>query len=309
VLIAQPGLNTTPTLWFFDKAKQDDKILFIDARNIFTQIDRAHREFTEEQVQNIAIISQLHRGERYKFVSLVDDYFRQGMTKLVENKTKVEPVSAQLLEVLEDAAGKQAVGELVKQWAGLKELQAKYDKYVATFSKEQSIDKKNKAQHQLREVFEPFFAALHEGLKKLDKIVRQHEKQQAEAAKAEGKRGNVDRKTKALKEALEALHDEVKSAESFFRYIHWLQERFPKAEYEDVTGLCKLASPKDVKEQDYSLNPGRYVGVVIEEDGKSEEEFVEELLAMNEELVGLNEDARKLETVIAHNVAQIAGEE
>jgi len=309
VLIAQPGLNTTPTLWFFDKAKQDDKILFIDARNIFTQIDRAHREFTEEQVQNIAIISQLHRGERYKFVSLVDDYFRQGMTKLVENKTKVEPVSAQLLEVLEDAAGKQAVGELVKQWAGLKELQAKYDKYVATFSKEQSIDKKNKAQHQLREVFEPFFAALHEGLKKLDKIVRQHEKQQAEAAKAEGKRGNVGRKTKALKEALEALHDEVKSAESFFRYIHWLQERFPKAEYEDVTGLCKLASPKDVKEQDYSLNPGRYVGVVIEEDGKSEEEFVEELLAMNEELVGLNEDARKLETVIAHNVAQIAGEE
>ena len=69
--------------------------------------------------------------------------------------------------------------------------------------------------------------------------------------------------------------------------IHWLQERFPKAEYEDVTGLCKLASPVDVKEQDYSLNPGRYVGVVIEEDGKTEEEFVSELLAMNEELVSL----------------------
>ena len=38
------------TLWFFDKAKTDDKILFIDSRNIFTQIDRAHREFSAEQI-------------------------------------------------------------------------------------------------------------------------------------------------------------------------------------------------------------------------------------------------------------------
>jgi type I restriction enzyme M protein len=88
-----------------------------------------------------------------------------------------------------------------------------------------------------------------------------------------------------------------------------LQERFPKAEYEDVTGLCKLATVAEVEEQDWSLNPGRYVGVVIEEDGKTEEEFVEELLAMNDDLVQLNDEARKLESVIAQNVAQIAGEE
>ncbi len=297
------------TLWFFDKAKKDRNILFIDARNIFTQIDRAHREFSEEQIQNIAIISHLHRGERQKFVRLIDDYFRQGMERLVENKTRVEPVSAQLLEVLDDQAGKQAVGELVKQWAGLKALRASYEQYLAKHGKEAAIDKKNSAQLQLRESFDPFFAALHEGLKKLDKIVRHHEKQQAEAAKVEGKRGATDRKTKALKEALEALHDEVKNAESCYRHIHWLQERFPKAKYEDVTGLCKLASPAEVKEQDYSLNPGRYVGVVIEEDGKTEEEFVSDLLAMNEELIGLNGAARELEAVIAHNMAQIAGEE
>src|ERR1700730_18786007 len=50
------------TLWFFDKAKADNSILFIDARNTFTQIDRAHREFSDEQIQNIAIISRLHKG-------------------------------------------------------------------------------------------------------------------------------------------------------------------------------------------------------------------------------------------------------
>jgi type I restriction enzyme M protein len=82
------------TLWFFDKAKKDNDILFIDARNIFTQIDRAHREFSEEQIQNIAIISHLHRGERHKFVQLIDRYFQQGMERLAENKTRVESVSA-----------------------------------------------------------------------------------------------------------------------------------------------------------------------------------------------------------------------
>ncbi|MFA7060210.1 MAG: N-6 DNA methylase [Pedobacter sp.] len=113
-------VTLSATLWFFDKAKQDKKILFIDTRNIFTHIDRAHREFTEEQIQNIAIISQLHRGKRQKFVQLIDGYFQQGMEKLAENKAQVEPVSEQLLEVFEDNDGKQAVAELVKQWSGLK---------------------------------------------------------------------------------------------------------------------------------------------------------------------------------------------
>ena len=66
-----------------------------------------------------------------------------------------------------------------------------------------------------------------------------------------------------------------------------MQERFPKAEYEDVTGLCKLASPAEVKEQEYSLNPGRYVGVVIEEDGKTEEEFIADIATLGDELTEL----------------------
>ena len=86
------------------------------------QIDRAHREFSDEQIQNIAIISQLHKGRREKFVQLIDRYFAEGMERLVENKTQVEPVSAQLLEVLDDDAGKQAVGGLVEQWAALVKL-------------------------------------------------------------------------------------------------------------------------------------------------------------------------------------------
>ena len=297
------------TLWFFDKAKPDERILFIDARNVYTQIDRAHREFSAEQIQNIALISRLHKGRREDFVRCIDRYFAQGLAKLAENKTRVEPVSQQLLEVLSDASAKQAVGDLVKQWSVLPKLQKQYENFLAKHAQESSVDRKNQAQHTLRAAFDPFFTTLHNGLKSLDKTVRHHEKQQADKARAKGQRETTDRKTKALKTALDALHEEVKTAESYYKHIHWLQERFPKAQYEDITGLCKLATPAEVAEQDCSLNPGRYVGVVIEEDGKTEEEFVADLLAMNDELSRFNDEARELETTIAHNILQIAGDE
>jgi type I restriction enzyme M protein len=55
------------SLWFFDKDKKNtprkDKVLFLDIRGIYRQIDRAHRELTEEQVQYIANIVRRYRGE------------------------------------------------------------------------------------------------------------------------------------------------------------------------------------------------------------------------------------------------------
>ncbi|MDP3281510.1 MAG: N-6 DNA methylase [Nitrosomonas sp.] len=296
------------TLWFFDKAKRDDRILFIDARNIFTQIDRAHREFSEEHIRNIAIISHLHKGQREKFIRLIDHYFAAGMERLIENNEKIEPVCAQLLDVLDDAGGKQAVSELLQHWKELEKLQTHYAQYREERAIAAEIDKKNQAQHQLRNAFDPFFSALHEGLKRLDKTVRQHEKQQTEQAQQEGKRNSTDRRTKALKTALEELHQDVKNAEIYFQHIHWLQERFPNAQYEDVTGLCKLATPEEIKEQDYSLNPGRYVGVVIEEDGKTESEFIGEVFILNSELELLNSKAAQLEQVISENVRKLMDE-
>ena len=192
----------------------------------------------------------------------------------------------------------------------LAKLEDRYASYLDSThgAKPTALDAHNTAQHKLHAAFAPFFAALHAGLKALDKTLRQLEKQQSDAAQAEGKRGSTDRKTKALKTALDTLHTEVKDTEMWFAHIQWLQARFPKAQYDDVTGLCKLATRKEVQEQDWSLNPGRYVGVVIEEDGKTEDEFISGLLAMNAELATLNAEARVLEDVIAGNVALLAGE-
>lgn len=58
-------------LWFLDKGKKStdraDKVLFIDARHLFHQIDRAHREFTPAQIEFIANIVNLYRGEEPEF--------------------------------------------------------------------------------------------------------------------------------------------------------------------------------------------------------------------------------------------------
>ncbi len=55
------------TLWFFDRGKRgtdrEDKVLFIDARKIFRQIDRAHRDWLPEQIEFLANIVRLYRGE------------------------------------------------------------------------------------------------------------------------------------------------------------------------------------------------------------------------------------------------------
>ena len=296
------------TLWFFDKAKADDKVLFIDARNIFSQIDRAHREFSEEQIQNMTIISRLHKGRCDEFLDLIDSYLASGMQHLAENKIQVEPVSQKILEVLDDKVGKNAVTRLVKTWDNLDTLEKAYDAFQQKNGDKTTVVNKNRAQQELCATFIPFFTKLHGCLKQIDKVVRRHDKTYAEKAKEDGKRQTADRATKQLKTALEALHTEVKNAESFFAHIHWLQERFPEAKYEDVTGLCKLASFEDIKEQDYSLNPGRYVGVMIEEDGKTEEEFIEDFLKLDQQLVEQKVIAEGLEKLIHENTSALIGE-
>ena len=74
--------------------------------------------------------------------------------------------------------------------------------------------------------------------------------------------------------------------------------------YIDIPGLCKVATLQQIEAQGWSLNPGRYVGVVKGED-LSDEDFKEKLEALNEELEVLNAEARELEAKIAENVVEL----
>lgn len=181
------------TLWFFDKSKveteQKDEILFVDARNVFTQVDRAHRKFSDEQIKNLAVITRLYEGDTQAFEDLINEY-----------KAK-------------------------------------------------------------------------------------------------------------LAEAPEASDDKEVSPKSYWQAnIDWLLERFPEGKYRDVVGLCKVAKLEGedgIIDQDYSLNPGRYVGVVIEDDGMTEEEFKAEMLSLNDELLKLTNEAHSLEKKIEVNLQEL----
>ena len=74
--------------------------------------------------------------------------------------------------------------------------------------------------------------------------------------------------------------------------------------YRDVPGLCRAATLKEIEAQGWSLNPGRYVGVAPGEE-VSDEDFKEQLAALNEELETLIAQARTLESAIAANVVEI----
>lgn len=165
------------TLWFFNKQRtQKDEILFVDARNIFTQVDRAHRKFSDEQIKNLGIITRLYEGDSEAFWQLVDEYKKAG--------------------------------------------------------KQEEVD--------------------------------------------------------------------------------WLLERWPEGKYRDVIGLCKVAKitgEDGIEDNDWSLNAGRYVGVVIEDDGMTSEEFRQEMLSLNSKFSKLNAEAVDLQKKIEKNMVELFGEE
>lgn len=74
------------TLWFLDKAKvgtqREDTVLFLDARHTYRQIDRAHRDFTAEQIELLANVVRLYRGEAVETVAgsdvLLKEHFPDG---------------------------------------------------------------------------------------------------------------------------------------------------------------------------------------------------------------------------------------
>ncbi|HOO54656.1 MAG TPA: class I SAM-dependent DNA methyltransferase [Methanothrix sp.] len=90
------------TLWFFDRGKKtadparSEKVLFIDARHIYRQIDRAHREFTPDQIEFIANIARLYRGEEIETkegsASMMKESFSDGVYRDVAGLCKVATI-------------------------------------------------------------------------------------------------------------------------------------------------------------------------------------------------------------------------
>lgn len=318
------------SLWFFDKSreiqnfeteKDQIRILFIDARNIFRQLTRAHREFTDEQLWNLAAVTRLHRGRREGFTALVHQYI-QGLADNLQTTATLILAAKEALERL--AAELAKVADLSDDFT-LPDPQPLHDfawqtlevsrHYLITTQPEE-VETCLPRQLQLGERYAQLLEQAPPYRKKIEKAYRELEKAYKSLSNGQAKQliwtpTNSPKNTRIILDQLaESLQQNQpldpkwtpKSALYFMRHIRWLQERFPEAKYEDVTGLCKSAGIAEIEEQDYSLNPGRYVGVVIEEDGMTEEEFEERILSLNEKLSSMNILAHTIEKQIENNI-------
>jgi len=93
-------------------------------------------------------------------------------------------------------------------------------------------------------------------------------------------------------------------------HLKWVDESFPDGVYRDVKGLCKVAKITDeegIEANGWSLNPGRYVGVVEVEDKTTPEQFRAEMMAMHDEFAALTVEAHKIEKLIASNLKEVLG--
>ena len=127
------------TLWFFDKAKRaenEDKVLFIDARNYYTAVDRTLNEWSEWQMKNLNAIVWLYRGETEKYTALLNEY------KQILGQALPFEESLKLLE--EERAELQRRAKIEVEHAGRndkKRVQAHYDEMIAAKNAEITIAK------------------------------------------------------------------------------------------------------------------------------------------------------------------------
>ena len=116
------------SLWFFDKGKSEelqDKVLFIDARNYYTVVDRTLNEWSEWQLKNLNAIVWLYRGETDKYRALIQEYHDWlGEDSFDEINKLAEEIMTDLRK-----EAKEAVNAAAKK--DKKQLQAKYDGKIA----------------------------------------------------------------------------------------------------------------------------------------------------------------------------------
>ena len=114
----------------------------------------------------------------------------------------------------------------------------------------------------------------------------------------------LSRARKAVDEARQRAVEQLQQVRYFWRQAHWLTERFPNAELCDVDGLVKLVDRAEIEANDWSLTPGRYVGVAPEEEDE-DFDFREALRDIHTELEDLNAEAISLAATIKKNFEEL----
>jgi type I restriction enzyme M protein len=308
------------TLWFFDRAKatnadQRDKVLMLDARKIYRKVTSKVNDFSDEQLQNLICIVNLYRGNTKKMETTVNGYLQTAANLAAATADTTTELQLQLQKTLK------TVSDFATAYAKEnKEATAFVDaldieETTSMYEQQNKLMAEAKNAKADMEVLEGI-AHLCKALRKpQDKLIKQLLDAISTAAKEYQLSKNKDWKAlnvqtehvpalKALQLQLSGNPDEeepglLHETEYFYKQAHWLTSRFPEGIYTDVEGLCKVVSQADIEAKDWSLSPGRYVGV----DTTTDDDFDYEarLNEIHIELEGLNEEAAALAKAIAEN--------
>ena len=228
-------LSLPCSLWFFDKAKRlenKNRVLFIDARNYFTVVDRTLNEWSEWQLKNLQAIVHLYRGEQDKYKILIREY-----------------------------------------WNALSEHAERHD---------------NASWHDPDMTFDKALGVLNSEEAMYKEYIKD---QQDTLKKTKGKKDKDE--LKAIIAANEAELAYTLETKDMVNEAIWLTSKFGlDGEYQDVLGLCKIATIDEISEKNYSLTPGAYVGVAEQEDDGVD--FHERMDEIHTELASLNKEANVL---------------
>jgi len=230
------------SLWFFDKGKAEsiqDKVLFLDARNYYTVVDRTLNEWSEWQLKNLNAIVWLYRGEVDKYIDLLNEYTDQ-------------------------------VAEFMNTVKHTEDIPDGYR-------------------------IERGFSVNLELLQAQLALIRKKAKTAVDAA------------AKREKKTVEAeWNDRIIAVENTIAILEeavWLYEKFGEGEYQDIPGLCKVASRAEIAEKNYSLTPGAYVGVAaVEDDGV---DFAQRMGEIHRELLALQAESNEQMQTISKNMKEM----
>jgi type I restriction enzyme M protein len=315
-------------LWFFDRAKERDparreQVLMLDARSIFRKVSRSVCDFSPEQQKNIAAIVSLYRGQQDRFLKLVESYLTQAVALSEAASQQVdgfEEAVGKLIDLVTPfAKAKRKDDPLVGPWDELATAQVTAAAGIEAFSAEAAAQAKAWPASRRDN---PGLNGARTGLHPLAERCRDLTKQIDLAAKLAGRvidvavkdlaardddlwpNAAVNRARRVVDEARAAAVETLRLTRYFVKQADWLQERFPEAVLRNVEGLVKRVDRTEISVKDWSLTPGRYVGVAPEERDE-DFDFAEALRAIHIDLKGLNEEAAVLAARIARNFEEL----
>jgi type I restriction enzyme M protein len=332
-------------LWFLNKNKpteHKDKVLMLDARNIYRKVTRKIYDFSPEQLANLSSIVWLYRGETERFIALVQEHVQNTLDNawyafsypyeedgeellyqpiaecivtLESIEKAISPFYQQqnrerqfhLKEFTETLATTKADSETFE--AAVEDVCAKWGEGSFDTGKQLSkIVEKEGMVEQLAETSRNYINQVDLAYKLGIRLIETAEKELSAKDADNWDIRTISSGKDSLKKQAEATRSEavevLKLVRYFFKQASWLLSNFPDAKLVDVEGLVKLVDVKEIEANDWSLTPVRYVGVAPEE--KDEDfDFEEALRDIHVELTSLNGEATAIADKINQNFKEL----